>query len=189
MKIAISEEFSVVLTATKGEEIAYAGDDYAPFRDKYANAYAQEFKVSKRFEDEYIVVLNESTNNYKILYPAKYNVVEIDNDLIVVTEEEAFVNNLKDVTLKLDRRKLEQTGIVSWSKDVLTEIIEKIKEANEMLSKNKNVEHATISEDQDNETIREILAQYNIEDDEDDIAEKLGVDALHMIRDAEAGMY
>ena len=187
--IEMSKDFSIVLTATKSERIAFNGDSYANFRDEYSNAFEQEFKVSQQFENEYIVTVDEAIQKYKILYPAKYFVVEVNNELIVVTEKEASLNNLKDVTLKLDRKKLEETGITSWEKDILTEIIEKIKEANEKLSKDSSEEDKVIANENDNAIIREIFDQYDLEDDEHSIIEKFGVDGLHMIRDAEGGMY
>lgn len=115
-QIEMSEEFSIVLTETKGQQIAYTGDEYAKYRDKYANAYEQEFRVSKQFETDYIITSSESFCDYKILYQSKYKVVEINNELVVVTEKEAALNNLKEVTLLLDRKKFEQTGIVGWIK-------------------------------------------------------------------------
>lgn len=46
-----------------------------------------------------------------------------------------------------------------------------------------------IGDDEDTERLLNILNIFDLEDDEDMLAEKFGVDGMHRIRDAENGMY
>lgn len=67
-------------------------------------------------------------------------------------------------------------------KTLTQQIVSEIKQANDD-------RETTISNDQSNEVILEILQKYGLDDDEDLIIEKLGIGGLHSIRDAEQGIY
>ena len=65
---------------------------------------------------------------------------------------------------------------------MIDKIIEKIKEANEASS-------TVIADDESNEIISAILAEFNIDDNESELTERYGQDGYEKIRDAENGFY
>lgn len=67
----------------------------------------------------------------------------------------------------------------------VAEIVEKIKDVNSQEWR----EGQTIAQDDSNEEIKAILADYGLEDDPEQIEAAFGVGGLHSIRDAENGAY
>ena len=68
--------------------------------------------------------------------------------------------------------------------DILNNIINQIQAVNAS-----RADGTTISQDETNAELLYILQQFDLEDDEDLLCDRFGLDGYHKIRDAEQGMY